>query len=332
MWSYILMGTDRDLELSFKLLAEFVTTETNIVVSTERVHPDVVLKEQEGTCLVELIVENSSYVSFRDPSGTQHNFSATSLLPEHQHNWVLSPRLSYLLEIANMLRKYDISGLFEIHVTVDEPPNKNGYEDFHEICKSSPFRLKPVFIQLSRGNTPQQLMTSSYHTCSNISTVQNIGLEICRYLTLSGYHVIRLKIEVGLSSIGVPKTDRDAELRFRGNYFEFHVKLKLPKKGIDNVMLKDLGASHNAHLSRNVFKTSPGCTCGNSMGVDIACECEFEERFLTQRMYLVGSETAVEKCEAMCRDLESESFVLLAKMREYSLYDSNVGLDKGWLN
>ncbi len=104
--------------------------------------------------------------------------------------------------------------------------------------------------------------------------------------------------------------------------------------------LNKLCQEHDAHLSMNALKRfEDGKT----------------QRFVTQRMYVhmhsplafrhsytsallhgerydIGKVVAEQRFNACLAALEAAGFEIVAKLREYSIYDSNVKLDTGWID
>ncbi len=243
-------------------------------------------------------------------------------------------------ELACKLRARCYEGLFEgnphcmcvialsvaVHVTCSGGP---GVAAFKELCGK--LGCKSILIELPKGDVcirfcaaracanmqhAHQMMTSSYHR-GEFQAVQNIAFELTRELARSGFEISRTKIEAMCSSAGVPQTDDEAMTVSASNYFEFHAKLRL-NPGVDSSALDQLCVAHEAHLSRNAFKM---------------LDKGIVERFVTQRMYKVGRETALNRFAKCVEDLESlRHVIVLSKQREYTVYDSNVALDRGWID
>eukprot|EP01130_Rhizamoeba_saxonica_P003797 TRINITY_DN1574_c0_g1_i4.p1 TRINITY_DN1574_c0_g1~~TRINITY_DN1574_c0_g1_i4.p1 ORF type:complete len:242 (+),score=47.92 TRINITY_DN1574_c0_g1_i4:482-1207(+) len=236
-----------------------------------------------------------------------------------EYKFILSPKHLPCIKIAETVRGFDYKGMFEIHVTVqlDEQCNqyqkKQRIEDFQEVCINN--NLKCIMIELSNGEYPSQLMTSSYHH-GIMGNVHIIAFEIAQLLAQHNFRITRTKIEAMFSNKDVPIDDEDSLKRSPENYFEFHYKTKLP---IDSDLsdLVELCDHHDGHLSRNALKVD---------------EIEgYQTRFVTQRMYYTGKETARARFEKCKKGIESAGFEVLSNMREYSVYDSNVNLDLGWI-
>ena len=221
----------------------------------------------------------------------------------------------------------------------------------------------------NKMSAPQQMMTSSYERSNNLGEVQRKCLLLSSKLVSEGFWIERTKVEAMMSNEGVPSTPLQASLFHSPlNYFEFHIKLILPlsppttslsppntslspsntsPSPSDNFnslqapalssvnceainftshssstfnlsqlsLLSHLCEKHEAHLSKNAFSMSEG----------------EERRFVTMRLYLTGKDAALEKLECLLSDLLSHNFQVDSKMREYSVWDSNVQLDKGWI-
>eukprot|EP01132_Coremiostelium_polycephalum_P011099 gene11099-13578_t len=202
---------------------------------------------------------------------------------------------------------------------------------FIDACNQ--LKCKPVLIHLPNGDNQRQMMTSSpdYGTLPN---VQIRSFQLASKFIQLGFQVSRVKIEYLASNIGAPITDLDSLLLSNRNYFEFHLRLLFNNNNNDNEnnqqqkeehfnRLKLILKKHDAHLSRNAFRKDQ----------------DFEHRFITLRMYRVGRVTALERLENCKLDLSilSESipnfFTLNNNIhKEYSVYDSNVELDSGWID
>ena len=76
-------------------------------------------------------------------------------------------------------------------------------------------------------------------------------------------------------------------------------------------------AELGAHLSRNALQRD---------------EDGRTQRFVTQRLYGVGRARALERFEELLGRLSADGYALSNKLREYTLYDSNVAVDAGWID
>ncbi|GAM20813.1 hypothetical protein SAMD00019534_039880 [Acytostelium subglobosum LB1] len=215
--------------------------------------------------------------------------------------------------MAELIRCHPYSGLFEIHITVKNDEHAPSLDTFRQVCSTT--GCKPVLIELPKGQHPTQMMTSSYHRGTLIE-IQSLAYELANKFICNNFTITRIKIEIMFSCVGVPLTDLDAQQVSPENYFEFHIKLNLPANQ-DYVLLHQLIDKHQAHLSKNAFKAN------NDTGE--------QQRFVTMRMYHIGKDKAEARYLACLQDLEDNNFKVDSKMREYSIYDSNVHLDAGWI-
>jgi hypothetical protein len=215
-------------------------------------------------------------------------------------------------DMIERLRGCSGRGTFEAHVTVQNL-DRDARERFRAACAE--LGVKSVLIELPEGTTPSQPMTSSYHKGELGEVVQQVA-GIAHHLRACGFDVTRLKLEALIGNAGVPQTDEQARALPAGNYFEFHVKVTLPP-GADLEPLRALCRAHGAHLSRNAFQRDAD---GRS------------QRFATLRVYGVGRDHAVERFEALLGRLQAEGYTLSNRLREYTIYDSNVAVDAGWID
>ena len=82
--------------------------------------------------------------------------------------------------------------------------------------------------------------------------------------------------------------------------------------------LATLCKAHGAHLSRNAHKLA---------GPD-----GLSERFVTLRAHAVGRTTAEARFAALCTEVALAGHLVRSRVREYTVFDTNVGLDRGWLS
>src|SRR5436190_5078768 len=204
------------------------------------------------------------------------------------------------------------SGTFEAHVTV-RADDLDERQRFRAACDE--LGVKCVLIELPQGQTRSQPMTSTYHRGHLPAVVQEVA-GLARALAERGFPVTRLKLEAVITNTGVPQTDDEARAFPPGNYFEFHVKVTLAP-GADLEPLRALCKEHGAHLSANALKTEED---GRS------------ERFVTLRVYGVGRDKAESTFEALVGRLVAAGYVLSNRLREYTIYDSNIAVDAGWID
>lgn len=202
-------------------------------------------------------------------------------------------------------------GFFEAHITLKNT-NQN-IEGFQEFCNEN--KVKPIFIELERGDVPKQIMSSSLHS-GNFENVKNEVEQLATKMREKNYEVIRLKIEAHPENTGIPQTKGDILESQRENYFEVHYKILLPVSIDAKKNLLLLAEKYSAHLSKNAFKKR---------------ENQTEERFVTKRMYDVGKKEAYQAFDKLHQALKKNNYKIDKKIVEYCVFDSNVLVDNNWL-
>lgn len=203
----------------------------------------------------------------------------------------------------------EYSGNFEIHLTVADYGK--------DIVEALSRRLscKFVHIQLARGTHASQPMVTWQRSDTNLSWVTEEANARANLISDLGIHVFRIKIEVDPNNADVPVDDSDATRHSPGHYFEHHIKVQRPASA-DLKSLAALCEQHGAHLSRNARRKS---TDG------------MEERFVTMRDYGVGRVTSGENLQRLIEALRASGENIIETESEYTVYDSAIQLDAGWL-
>lgn len=236
--------------------------------------------------------------------------TSQTLAEMRQHKSFTNMRLRPFLELVDALRGRSFGGVFEAHVTVSVEGDKE-LARFDALCQE--LAVKSIHIVLPRGETRFQPMTSSYHH-GQLLTVQGEVFELARRIAAAGFDVTRAKIEATGSNREIPQSDADAK-GFPHNYFEFHVKTHIAASA-DASELARVVSAHGAHLSRNARKVF----------ADGA-----RQHFVTLRVYEAGRRHAEERFTELRDALHHAGFDWREPIREYTVYDSNVSVDKGWL-
>ena len=223
--------------------------------------------------------------------------------------YVVNMRAAPYLELGELLRGHVAPSVFEAHVTVAP-------------CELAPFRaacaelgVKSISIELPVGETKTQPMTGSFHR-GEMLDVQREVMELARELVRRGFDVTRVKIEAHGKLAFAPETDEAARAAPATSYFEYHLKLALGPE-VDVAALGERLRRVGAHLSRNAHKAPD--------------ERGTSERFVTLRAHGVGRNTAEERFAAIVALVESEGLVIRNRIREYTVFDTNVALDRGWI-
>jgi inosine/xanthosine triphosphate pyrophosphatase family protein len=214
------------------------------------------------------------------------------------------------VELAALLRGRSDAGSFEAHVTV-APGDPEYVERFTTICDQ--LAVKAVVIELPRGETRSQPMTASYHHGSLQAVLAEVH-ELARQIAAQELEVTRVKLEAVGKNPMTPQTDAAARAA-PNNYFEYHVKLLLGPDD-DLAAIEAACLAHGAHLSRNARKLR---TDG------------LAERFVTQRVYGLGRPGAELEFAALLEQLRPLELRYGQRIREYTVYDSNAAVDRGWL-
>ncbi|MEO1376111.1 MAG: hypothetical protein AAFW70_17720 [Cyanobacteria bacterium J06635_10] len=203
------------------------------------------------------------------------------------------------------------TGTFEAHITI-KADNLAVREKFNLLCQS--LNLKCVVIELPKGLTCCQPMTASYHYGGFKDVLKEIN-AIAKIISKRDFEITRIKIEAMVSNRDIPISDIEAQKLLKSNYFEFHIKVILSED--ENLeVLRKYCLEHDAHLSANAFKKL----------VDGK-----QQRFITMRVYGVGYKSAQKRFDNLLTLLKAKGFQLSQQQREYTVYDSNLSLDAGWI-
>jgi len=201
-------------------------------------------------------------------------------------------------------------GSFEVHLTIRAA---GALDAFRAWCEVE--RCKCVRIVLARGELVEQPMATWRRANTVLPDVLAEATKRAQDLERAGFAVVRLKIEADPSNDDVPATDDDALRQPSGNYFEHHVKLRRATAAGSEVLLC-VCLDHAAHLSRNAWrKPADG----------------FEERFVTLRSYRLGRFASEQRLQRLLAALEGANEQIIAVESEYTVHDSNLRLDAGWL-
>lgn len=204
------------------------------------------------------------------------------------------------------------AGEFEVHVTV-RPPNLAAFERFRAWCLLHD--CKCVRIVLARGEHVEQPMATWRRGATTLPAVVAETRYLIGELERVAIPMVRVKVEAEPDNEGVPQTDAEAAAHDLANYFEHHVKL-VRDPAADREALPQTCMELSAHLSRNAWRD-------NFRGR--------EERFVTMRCYLVGRATADQRLQRLLAALTNLGEKVIEAESEYTVYDSNVELDAGWL-
>ena len=192
-------------------------------------------------------------------------------------------------------RPLAIRGGFEAHLTVDTDRKA----DFEVLCGE--LGVDCVGIELPDGAHRAQPMTASHHRGELAAVIGEVEALHAR-IVAAGFTIVRTKLEALASNEGVPPPDDSG-------YFEFHVKVRVDPDRLDE--LARIAHAGGGRLSRNDRRTS--------------------QRFVTMRVYRATRAAAEAQLDAMLAALDAAGFDHAGIAREYTLYDSRIELDAGWL-
>lgn len=215
--------------------------------------------------------------------------------------------------LQNEGRLKDISNIpFEIHCTIDTTDKK--LEEISNVCNIAKVKLISLELTNRRNEKIPDVMTSSKFFGTNSEAIEETQ-RIINILAEHNIKVIRAKVETVPWHPLAPQT-KDAAMP-TGCYFEAHVgillPLNIPATAIDR--LKRMCDLHDAHYSRNIFKTS-----------------EINKvQMVTIREYR-NYEYFNNKLNQFKQDLLIAGFEYEKVISEFALYDTNIHHDASWLN
>lgn len=216
------------------------------------------------------------------------------------------------IDLAGLAKRTQSQGgAFEAHLTVSARSEEDLLR-FRAFCEAA--AVKCIFIELGRGAELFQPMTASYHH-GTLRQAREEVQAMARSLAAQGFNVTRLKLEALGKNRDIPEDDATAKAQ-PANYFEFHVKARVPSGEVGVEALRARCGKHGAHLSRNARKVR---------------EDGASERFVTLRVYGLGRKNADARFTALLEDLSGTGLTLTQRPREWTVYDSNHALDRGWL-
>jgi inosine/xanthosine triphosphate pyrophosphatase family protein len=218
--------------------------------------------------------------------------------------FVVNMRLFPFLELGAVLRAETFDGVFESHVTV-APCDEAA---FAKTCDA--LGVKAIFIQLPQGENPRQPMSGAHHRGALSEVLREVH-QLARDIAAAGFEVVRTKVEAVGRRHKLPLTDAAALSAPRSNYFEHHAKLRLPE-GADETAITRALAERGAYLSQSA-------------------RSESRQRFVTLRSWGLGERSADARFEAVVELAERLAVPLRSRAREYTVYDSSLELDSGWM-
>lgn len=225
-----------------------------------------------------------------------------------ESTYLVNMRHQPYLDLADHLRGRGHGGAFEAHVTVRCEPARAA--DFAALCDR--LAVKHIVIELPAGEVVTQPMTASAHRGA-LREVQSEVHELARALVAAGYEVVRTKIEALPRNRDIPDDDAAAAAE-PGRYFEYHLKLVIPPE-VELAPILACARAHAARLSRNARRVRADGS---------------QERYLTLRLPGLGRQHADARFAALEAAVAALPVAVTRRVREYTVYDSNLALDRGW--
>jgi non-canonical purine NTP pyrophosphatase (RdgB/HAM1 family) len=220
--------------------------------------------------------------------------------------YVVNMRLLPFLELGAELRGDGFDGVFESHVTVAPCDEAS----FARVCDE--LGVKALFIWLPRGKSPRQPMTGAHHR-GPLGEVMHVVHDLARELTRAGFEVVRTKVEAVGPHRDLPLTETAAASASSSNYYEHHAKLILTSLSAEPDIARELSAL-GAHLSRGAARDD---------GV--------EYRFVTLRSWGLTQAAADARFDRVAARATELGVPLRGRAREYTVYDSSLEVDEGWM-
>lgn len=266
---------------------------------------------------------------FDNASGSLHKFTDKQNILEEVVDVILSSiSIAYDIgfeddDIENMLHKKAIywnelqnkESLvnpdeipFEIHVTVET----EDIDGFKKVCET--LGVKPIVIELENSQEKSiQVMTSSDIITSNTGSY-NECKRISDFLKISGFNVVREKIETVPWHPSAPSDKMGRVGMPKGSYFETHFTIlcnESRRKFLELVLRK-----WDCHLSRNVFKKLDDGQF-KIMG--------------TFRNYSWSQEKFKLHTKLIKKELKEHRFDVDKVINEFCIYDTKESKDWNWM-
>lgn len=213
----------------------------------------------------------------------------------------------FILYFKSNFNKITINSanIYEVHITID--PLSNYVKLLSFINEYRKYKLKPVFAVSSIKNNQYMLsyFTSYKNDIDVINNAEQLSIELEKY----NIKVLRVKVES--HNISKFANIKKSELKFY-NYFEFHIKVS--KSDSYEKLENDVKKYREVAISYNL--------CSKNL-----------KPLLTIRIYNEEFENALIYRDKIIKELKDKYYEFENKIQqEFSIYDTNIELDKGWLN
>jgi len=187
--------------------------------------------------------------------------------------------------------------IFEAHITVDS----KDVEAWQEFCREE--MIKPLYIRLTRGSHPDQLMCSVPFSADLEATKQRVSMLEAK-IRNAGFLILRSKLECQLAHSALIQTPA---------YYEYHMKLTLDEAGVTDLL--PVAKKLSVGVSTNL----------------LAMNGKWERWYLTGRDYTKNMGIASDEFRRLRRQVE-QYFSVEGMDMECVIFDTNPGLDEGWID
>lgn len=196
---------------------------------------------------------------------------------------------------------------YETHITLQIDPANAESPAAWAAAKD----LKWTHIELAVGDAASQPMVTFWGS-GNVASQIERAHGICREIRTLGCEVLRVKVEAAVTNSNIPQHKRHT---LSDRYFEHHIKVVLAPNRIST--LESIAQTQKSQLSQNARRQRDDGRY---------------ERFVTQRVYHAGLPAAAAMLKPLLSALTDASFEIAEVEQEYVWHDSNVTLDRGWID
>lgn len=218
-------------------------------------------------------------------------------------------------------RLSEFPGNYECHITVEIEPRQ--IEQFKKVCAQ--LDSKSLVIVLDNGQYPRQPMLAKILKGSPaevVCSIESIHNELSKL-----FRIIRIKVETEFGCPSLPSNRVEASGLPKDCYFEFHVRIKLPKDEALDDLRREVKI-YDGHLSNNALSENEETFENDAVLKKIT----YQQRFITQRFRNVGKDEAEQGLEKLLNFLKQKKLHVDKVVREFNIFDSNAYLDSGWAN
>lgn len=188
---------------------------------------------------------------------------------------------------------------YELHVTVEEHPTMKQANDFADLCQTLGFKTN--LIELSSGKFPLQLMMATRYNREDDGKALSLAMDTANDFIQRSWRPVRIKVETPVE----PGT---------AAYYEAHWKF-LIKTEEDRQNWTNFLKAHPGFLaSKNLFKK----------GLFYLSQRIYNEPHWYANNMFTDTENYVLRKSDLRKNLEGGHY-------ERVLYDSNPGIDAGWV-